>query len=79
MGGGDIETFLSRADKLYSHAKFNKQTKLGLLRDDQKSGQILLQFVLFRYARSYNDVKQACIEYSGNRKIMNRSITNNGS
>ena len=50
--GGDIQNFLTRADKLYSQAKFNEQAKFGLLRDSLKSDQMLLQFVLFRRAKS---------------------------
>ena len=50
--GGDIQTFLTRADKLYSEAKFNEQAKFGLLRDSLKSDQMLLQFVLSRGAKS---------------------------
>ena len=67
---GDIQTFVIRADKLYSQAKFNGQAKFGLLRDSLKSDQMLLQFLLFRGAKSYNEIKQACTEYSDNRKMM---------
>ena len=50
--GGDIQTFLTRADKLYSQAKFNDHAKFRLLRDSLKSDQMLLQFVLFRGAKN---------------------------
>ena len=76
-GGGDIQTFLTRADKLYSLAKFKEQANFGLLRDSLKSEQILLQFVLFRGAKSYKQIKQACIEYSDNRKMMDGPVTTN--
>ena len=75
--GGDIQTSLTRADKLYSQAKFNDQAKFGLLRDSLKSDQMLLQFVLFRGAKNYDEIKQACVEYSDNRKMMDGPITNN--
>ena len=64
--GGDIQNFRTRAYNLYSQAKFNDQAKSGLLRDSSKSGQILLEFVLFRGARKYNEINQACVEYSYN-------------
>ena len=77
--GDDSQTFLTRADVLYSQAKFNEQAKFGLLRDSLKSELILLQFVLFRGAKSYNEINHACIEYSDNSKMIDRPVTNNGS
>ena len=74
--GGDIQNFLTKADKFYSQAKFNERAKFGLLRDSLKSDEMLLQFVLFRGAKSYNEIKQACIEYSDNRKMMDRLVMN---
>ena len=68
--GGDIQTFLTRADKLYSQAKFNDRANFGLLRGSLKSDQMLLQFVLFSGAKNYDEIKQACIEYSDNCKMM---------
>ena len=35
--GGDIQNFLTRANKLYSQVKFNDQAKFWLLRDSLKS------------------------------------------
>ena len=46
--GGDIQTFLTRANKIYSQAKFKNQAKFGLLRDFLKSDLMLLQFALSR-------------------------------
>ena len=76
--GGDIQNFLRRADKLYSKAKFNDEAKFGLLWDSLKSEQMLLQFVQFRGAKSDNEIKRACVEYSDNRKMMNGPVSNNG-
>ena len=76
--GGDIRTFLTTAYKLYSRAKFNEQAKFGLLRDSLKSDQMLLQFVLLRVAKSYNEIKESCVEYSNKRKMMDGPVTNNG-
>ena len=75
---GDIQAFLTRAHKLYSQAKFKKQSKFGLLRDFPKSDRMSLQFMLVRGAKSYNEIKKACIEYSDNRKIVAGPVTNNG-
>ena len=47
--------------------------------DPLKSSQKLLQFVLFRGAKSHNEIKQACVEYSDNRKMMDGPVTSNGS
>ena len=60
--GGDIQKFVTRADKLYLQAKFNGRAKFRLLRDSLKSDQMLLQFVLFRGAKNYNEMKQACVK-----------------
>ena len=38
-GGGDIQTFLTRTDNLYSEEKSNDHAKLGILRDSLKSDQ----------------------------------------
>ena len=75
---GDIQPFLTRADKLHSQAKFNMQPKLGLLRDFPKSDRMSLQFMLVRGAKSYNEIKQGCVEYSDNRKMVTGPVTNNG-
>ena len=58
--GGDIQAFLNRADKLHSEEKFNEHAKFGLLLDSLKSDHMLLRFVLFRGAKTYNEIKQAC-------------------
>ena len=42
----------------------------GFLRDSLKSEQMLLQFVLFRRAKIFNEIKQAYTEYSDNLKMM---------
>ena len=75
---GDIETFITRADKLYSQAKFNEQAKFDLPRDTLKSDQMLQQFVLFRGAKSHNEIKQACIEYADSHKMMDGRVINKG-
>ena len=38
--GGNIQTFFTKAGKLYSQAKFNEQAKFGLLGDFLKSDQM---------------------------------------
>ena len=38
---------------------------------------MLLQFVLFRGAKIYNQIKQACVEYADNRKMMDGPGKNN--
>ena len=55
--GGDIQSFLSKADKAYSQARFIERAKFGLLRESLKGDQLLLQFVLFRGAKYYEEVE----------------------
>ena len=74
--GGGIQTFLTRADKSYSQEKFSEQAKFGLLRDSLESDRTLLQFVLFRGEKSKNQIKQACVEYADNRKMMEGAVKN---
>ena len=74
----DIQTSLTRAANLHSQAKFNEQAKFGLLRDSRKSDQMLLQFVRFRGAKSYNEINQTCVEYSDKLKMMDGPVTKNG-
>ena len=76
--GEDIQTSLTRADKFYSQAEFNKQAKFGLLRDYLKSDQMLPLFVLFSGAKNYNDIKQVCVENSEKRKTVDGTVTKNG-
>ena len=38
---------------------------------------MLLQFVLFSGAKIYNEIKQACIEYSNSRRMMDGPVTTN--
>ncbi len=45
--GGDIPTFLSRADKVYNQAKVEDNMKFELLRDSLKPGLMLFQLLLF--------------------------------
>ena len=54
----------------YSQAKFDGQAKFGFLRDGLKSDHMLLQSVFFRKAESYDEIKQARIEYADNLKMM---------
>ncbi len=68
--GGDIPTFLVKAEKAYNRAKFNEQAKYGLLIEALKSDQLLLQFVLLRGAKSYDEVKKYCTDYAENQKMM---------
>ena len=68
--GDDIQTFLTRASKLYWHAKFNEQAKFRQLRNSMISDQMPLQFLQFRGAKIYNQIKQACVEYDNNGKMM---------
>ena len=68
--GGDIQVFLTKAEKIYNQAKFNAQAKYGLLREALKGDSNLLQFVLFRGAKNYDEVKKYCLDYADNQKMM---------
>ena len=68
--GKDVKAFFNKADKLYTQAKFNDQAKFGLIREAIKADQTLLQFVLIRGAKTYDDVKKACLEYAENQKVL---------
>ena len=72
--GGDIQAFLNRAEKAYNQAKFNKHAKFGLLREAMKADQ----FVLFRGAKDYEGVREYCIDYSDNEKMMSVSSGSHG-
>ena len=37
---------------------------------------MLLQFVLFRGAKNYNEIKQACVAYCDNQKMIDAPVTN---
>ena len=67
---GDIKSFVEDADRLYKEAKFNEEAKLGLFRDAIKGNPVLLQFAMLRGATSYEEVKQACLEFAENQKIL---------
>jgi len=68
--GGDVNAFIAKADKLYTKAKFNGVSKLGLIREALKTDQMMLQFVLLRGAKDYQSVKDTCLEYAENKKIL---------
>ena len=53
----DIHALFTRADNLYSQAKFNEEANFGLLQNFLKSDQILQQFVLFKGAKSHDEIK----------------------
>ena len=76
--GRHIQTFLTRADKLYSQAKFNQQAKFGVVRDALKSDEVLLKFVLFRGAKSYSEIDDACMEYAYKLKMQDGTVINKG-
>ena len=61
--GGDIQKFLTRAEKACNQAKFNDEAKFGLLREELKSDQLLLQFFLFRGAKDYEELKKYFADY----------------
>jgi len=68
--GGDVSSFIARADKLYTRAKFDERSKLGLIREALKTDQVMLQYVLFRGTKDYLTTKDACLEYAENKKIL---------
>ena len=57
-----------KASKLCKVAKFNDQTKFGLIREAIKSDQGMLQFVFLRKAYTYEKVRETCLEYADNQK-----------
>ncbi len=63
---GGIPTFLSRADKVYNQDKVDEKAKFELLRDALKSYQMFFQFVLFKEPKSYEGIKNSCLEYAEN-------------
>ncbi len=67
--GGDIPTFLSKADKVYNQAKVDKNVKFELLRDALKSEQMFFRFVLFSGSKNYEGIKRACLGYTENIKL----------
>ncbi len=68
--GGDIQAFLTRVEIAYNQAEFNEHAKFGMLREALKTDQLLLQFVLFRGTKDYEEVKQYCTDYADNQKMM---------
>ena len=68
--GGDIPTFLSRAEKVYNQAKVGQNVKFELLRSALKSDQMFFQFVLFRESKNNEGIKKACMEDAEKIKMM---------
>ena len=68
--GRDLHVFLTKAEIIHKQAKFNAQAKYVLLREALQGDYNLLQFVLFRGAKNYDEVKKYCLEYAGNQKMM---------
>lgn len=58
--GSDIKSFIAKADKLYTKAKFDEESKLGLIREALKTDPVMLQFVLFQGVKDYQATKDAC-------------------
>ena len=56
--GWDTKVFIMKADKLCIQTKLDDQAKFGLVRQVIKSKKMLLQFVLFRGDKSYEEVKK---------------------
>ena len=59
--GGDIPTFLSRADKVYNKAKVGENVKFELLRDAPKSDQMFFKFVSFRGSKNYKVINKTSL------------------
>ena len=59
-----------KASKLYKEAKFNDQAKFGLILEAIKSDQGMLQFVFLRKADTYEKVRETCLVYADNQKVL---------
>ena len=68
--GGDIKLFIEKADRAYREAKFNNESKLGLIREAINGNGMLMQFALLRGARDYDSFKNACLEFAENQKVL---------
>ncbi len=66
--GEYIKEFFVRASKLYKKAKFNEGTKHGMVLEFIMPDKILLKFVLLRKVRTFEEVKETCMEYSKHQK-----------
>ena len=68
--GGNVKEFFVKASKLYKEAKFNEQAKFGLIREAIKFDQGMSQFVFLIKADTYEKVRENCLEYADNQKIL---------
>ncbi len=68
--GGDISSFVSRADKVYNQAKVGENVKFQLLRDAFKSDQCFFRFELLRRSKNYESIRKARLEYTEKIKMM---------
>ncbi len=77
--GEDVEEFFVRASKLNKEANFNDGTKHEMIMEVTKSDQSLLQFVLVRKARTFDNVRETCLEYAEHQKVYSlpKKVTEN--
>ena len=68
--GQDMSEFLKKADKLYGQAGFTDEAKYGLIRKAVEGDRDLIRFVVLRSARTYGEVKEACVEYAENHGVL---------
>lgn len=64
--GKDMNKFLEKAEHLYSLAGFTDEAKYGLIKRTIGTDNELLKLTVLRTAKTYKDVKTACLEFAGN-------------
>ena len=67
---GNVKEFFVKASKLCKETKFNDQAKFGLIREAVKSDKGMLQFLFSRKADTFEKVRETCLEYADNQKVL---------
>ncbi len=67
-------SFLTREEKADKQANFNDQAKFGMFHEALKSDLLLLQFMLFRGAKDYEELKSYYADDTVNQKMMSDPV-----
>ncbi len=67
--GGDVKEFFAKESKFFKEARFKEGTKQGMIMKSIQSYQRFLHFALLRTAKTFDEVKETCLEYAKNRKV----------
>ncbi len=65
----DIKEVIFKAEKLYKEAKFSEELKFEIIHEVIRSDQALMYFVHLKKATTYEQVKEACLEYADSLKV----------